>query len=951
MDTKADIVPCRATARSWCRSRGTAIALAFLCTGAVPALVSPLTAQSSRITGRVVDTRTSSPIAHVRVTIESNGAEAVTDLDGRYLLTGVHSGTVTVVAQGIGFGMKRVTGVSVPNDGTATLDISLDPVVLQLQGITVTAELERGAAAAVLDVRRTSQFVMDAVGSEEISRLPASDAADVAQRMPGVTVTDGRYVFVRGLGERYSQTSLNGSALPSPEPEREVVPLDLFPSQFLETVSMQKTYTPDRPADFSGGTVQIETRDFPDRPSGSFGASVGFNSASQFRDGFLTYPGGGLDILGVDDGTRQLPDIIDQQFGGLKGDRVPSDPEMRRQIGLEFPRRFGPSLEQTPVSRSFDVSFGSRGTVLGKEVGLLLGGTYTDEYTIRENEIERKYRTDAFNPDIPEARRVPNVDYTFDRGTRNVRIGGVGNLTFLLSPVHKIAIRTTFNLNTDDEARRYVGLNSEDLGGLLRSDRLRFVSRKLYWGQLTGEHSVFLGSRLEWRATMARARRDEPGLREAIYINDNLADPEDEYYLQRTGESGRYLYSELIDDDMSVELDWHFPFTVWSGLNASVKIGGAYRDRERDFAARRFVWQFLSGIVTDIDAALSDETIVGRATAPNQFAITDIVEPGDQYQALDERSAGYLMLEIPFTNSIRSIIGARVEKYDLTIASRDADVSGLDEMDVLPALNLVVDVGTDMVVRAGVSQTLDRPEFRELAPFQFTEAASLRQVVGNPDLQVARIRSADLRWDWFPRTGEVLSISGFYKALDKPIEQVFIAAASTAYSFQNAADGWLAGLEFDIRKRLDFVAAPLYAVTFQANLSLVESEVNVVSTGTFQPTNAQRPLEGQSSYSLNLGLLYGSPDGGSEIGAFYNRFGDRLRAAGGSGVPDIVEQPRNQLDASIKQKLFGNVRVKLKASNILDEPFRFEQEANAITQLQREYRTGVTFSFGMSYDF
>jgi TonB-dependent receptor len=459
-----------------------------------------------------------------------------------------------------------------------------------------------------------------------------------------------------------------------------------------------------------------------------------------------------------------------------------------------------------------------------------------------------------------------------------------------------------------------------------------------------------LGSRVEWRATLAQARRDEPGLREAIYVNDQISNPEGEYYLEALGESGRYLYSELTDDDLNVEVDWSVPFSVWSGLEASVKVGGAYRDRERDFAARRFNWQFLSGLVTDIDGALTDETIVGQARRPNQFAISDIVEPGDQYQAFDKRSAGYLMLDLPLTSSVRSIVGARVEKYDLAITSREEDLSGLEEMDVLPAVNLIVDLNRDMVVRAGFSQTLDRPEFRELAPFQFTEAASLRQIVGNPDLEVATIRSADLRWDWFPRAGEVFSISGFYKQLTKPIEQVFIAAASTAYSYQNAQDGWIAGLEFDIRRRLDFIADPLFALTFIGNLSVVESEVNVIETGNFLPTNLQRPLEGQSSYSVNVGLMYSSLSGATELGAFYNRFGDRLRAAGGFGVPDIVERPRNQLDASVKQQLYRGLRLKAKASNLLNEAVVYEQEANGITQVQRQYKTGVTFSFGMSFD-
>lgn len=930
------------------------VVLALVATVTVWLVGAPVQAQTEdgpgQVTGRVVNSDTGEAVPLVQVLVEGTGAGVMSDLDGRYIVRNVPSGPTTIVAQSLGFGQKRVTEVVVEPGGTTVLDITLDPQAVELEEITVTAEAEAGATAAVLDVRRNAQAMLDAVGSQEIARLPASDAADVAVRMPGVTVTDGRYVYVRGLGERYSQTSLNGSPLPSPEPEKEVVPLDLFPSQFLESITAQKTYTPDQPADFSGGTVQIKTKDFPERFSGSIGISSTFNTQSSFQDGFLTYPGGNRDFLGVDDGTRGLPSIINEQLGGLRGNRVPADPTTRQQLGLAFPRRFSPSSETTPLSRAIDAAVGNRVELFGKEVGFLVGGTYSDGYTLNDNEVERKYRATSFDPSLSPDRRAPNVDYAFNHGTRNVRIGAVGNLTVLFSPSHKLGIRTTFDLNTDDEARTYQGLNSEDLGGRVRDERLRFVSRKLYWGQLTGEDRLFADSRLEWRATFASARRDEPGLRETLYLNGS-SNPEAPYYLENVGDSGRYLYSELVDDDANLELDWEFPFEVWSDLQASLKFGGAYRDRTRDFAARRFNWSFQNGVVTDIDAVLDDETIVGQVTGPNQFVLGDIVEPGDQYKAYDHRRAGYLMFNLPFTERVRTTVGARVEKYELSIDSRGETKSGLNQTDVLPALNLSVDLNESMTVRAAVSQTLDRPEFRELAPFQFTEASSLRQIYGEPDLQVATIRSADLRWDWFPRFGEVISASVFYKQIDKPIEQVFIATASSGYSYQNAKDAWVLGTELEVRRRLDILSQALNNLSFQGNLSLVKSRVNVIETGKFKPTNLERALEGQASYSLNLGLQYQSTYGGTQIGAFYNRFGERVTAAGGFGLPDVVEQPRNQLDAVFEQALPRGMRAKVKLSNLLDAAHVFEQSANGITQIQHRYRDGADISVSLVQEF
>jgi hypothetical protein len=767
--------------------------------------------------------------------------------------------------------------------------------------------------------------------------------------MTGVTVSDGKYVFVRGLGERYSQTSLNGSSLPSPEPEKSVVPLDLFPSGFLESLETQKSYTPDQPADFSGGTVKINTKDFPNRLTMKVGVSTSFNTQSQFEDGFLTYPGGGSDFLGLDDGTREIPAVVRRLIGGVKGDRLPDDERTLIRVGQALQGRdavFAPSPRGTPWNRSFDFSIGARTDVLDEgELGYFFAGTYGDSYTRRDGEVERKWRTTAFDPGVDPALVEPNVDYTFTRGTRNVTWGGIGNVTFKPSPNQKISLRTTVNLNTEDEARQFVGDNQEDINGLVRSDRLRFVRRLMLWGQLSGEHRAFADSRLNWRVTGARADRDEPLMREAIYLED-----EGQFKLLNTGESGRYFWSELTDDDLSAEVDWRFPFDLL-GREAGVKVGGAWRDRGRDFGARRLYWQFLGNLITDIDAALDTADIVASARRPGQFAIDDIVEPGDLYDATDGRTAGYLMFELPVTSSLQAIVGARVENYTLELTSRGETLRETDQTDVAPSLNLIYSIGDDVKVRAAASRTLDRPEFRELAPFQFTEATSLRQLFGNPDLGSADIVSGDLRVDWFPGPGEMISLGGFYKAIQDPIEQVYVAAASSAYSFQNAGDATVLGIEADLQLALRRVSDALQNFSMQANYSWIDSNVEVRrGIDGFEPTNLERPLEGQASYVANAALNYATPSG-VEAGLFYNRFGERLEAAGGSGIPDIYEQPRNSLDASVAFPLPRGVRMKLKGSNLLNEPFRFEQSANGITLLQREYEVGSTFSVGLSWEF
>lgn len=907
-------------------------------------------AATGRVIGRVINASSAAPVAQAQVFVAGTNVGTLSDLNGRYVMGAVPAGSVDITVQNIGFATKTVTGVVVTAGEVTTLDISIEESAVEIVGLTVSAEREAGSSANLLDQRRTAPSLVEAVGAAEISRRPDSDAADVAKRMTGVTVAEGKYVYVRGLGERYSQTSLNGSSLPSPEPEREVVPLDLFPAGFLESLQTQKSYTPDLPADFSGGSVQIKTKDFPNRFTVRLGVGSSFNSLSQFQDDFLSYSGGGRDWLGLDDGTRGQPAAIEQIMGGVRsGERLPSDPAQLVEIGESLRsagRTFTPVAGSTPLNRSFDASIGGgRGIFDEGEIGFFVAGTYSDNYTIRPDENERKWRAEAFEEPTAEI-STPNVDYDFQRGTRAVSWGTIGNFTFKPNPNQKVSLRTTVNLNTDNEARTFLGQNDEDIGGLIRNERARFVERLMLWSQLSGEHLSILDSRIDWRMSLARAQRDEPFMQETIYLQEPLTG---EFLLLDFTESARYFFSELVDDDVSAALDWSFPFQL-SGREASIKFGGAYRNRTRDFGARRLNWNFLGTTIEDLDTALDQGSVV--STAPdelNEFRIDEVVEPGDVYGADDERTGGYLMFTLPVSSKLEAILGARVESYKLGLVSRGNALNDIDQTDFAPSLNLTYSVSDNLKVRGAASRTLDRPEFRELAPFQFTEATSLRQLVGNPSLTPAEIVSGDLRMDWFPGPGEMISFGGFMKLMDSPIEQVFIAAASSAFSFQNAVDAQVLGLEFDVQLQGRRFARALENFSFQSNLSLITSEVNVEAGGIYQPTNLQRPLEGQAPYVLNTGVNYIAPSG-FEAGVFYNRFGERLTAAGGTGLPDIFEQPRHALDLTVAFPLVRGARAKVKATNLLDQDFVFMQSANGFDRVQRQFSVGRTLSVGLSWE-
>jgi len=925
---------------------------------------SPVAAQQAdgeerpgRIQGRIVGSQDASPVTSAEVRLEGTQIGALSDVQGRYFLRDVPPGQYSLVVRSLGYAQKTVTGVTVEPGQTTNLDITLETQAVQVTDVTVSVEQARGTAASVLNRQKSSKPVIDAIGSQQISRSGAGNAAESAKQLSGVTVSEGKYVFVRGLGKRYSQTTLNGSPLASPNPEQGVVPLDLFPAGFLEGITSQKTYTPDLPGEFSGGSINLDIKEFPDRFT--FKANIGssLNAQSQLADGYLSYAGGSTDFLGIDDGSRDLPGLVKSELGGLEGQSLPNDPETVERIGESFLNgdldTFAPSSGSTPGNVDVGFSMGDRTGLFGVDVGYFLAATYSNEYTIRDDEVEREWETSAFDPELVEQREVkPDTDFGFIRGTNTVEWGGVGNLTFLISPKHEVSLKGLFNQNADDEARQLAGENREDFGAELRGERLRFLSRSLGWGQLSGEHKLdaLADSKLEWRATFSRAQRDEPGLREAIFERSFNAEPEDPFLLSNvSGESGRYLFTELTDDDLNGGLDWTVPFPFVGDRDAEIKVGGFTRNKTREFRGRRFRWRFQPRAVTSLDSALTAATVVGQVRGPNQFALDEVTEPGDNYDVDEELFAGYGMLTLPI-GPVELVGGARIEDYDLVLetvfgSGREGEIS---ETDVLPAVSATVALNETMNLRGAFSQTLDRPEFRELTPFQFTEATTLRQSVGNPDLEIAKLRNFDVRWEWFPSPGEVISVSGFYKDMDRPIEQVLVAAAGFLYTFQNAEEGELYGAELDFRKRLGFVGAALDDFTLGGNFTVLESEVEVSSEGRFDPTNEFRRLEGQPDFTVNANLTYQDPGESTEAGLFFHIFGDRLNTAGGAGIPDIFEQSRPELDFTLEQRLWPNIDLKIKALNLLDPAYEWTQSANGITRVQRLYHKGQSFSASLS---
>ena len=891
------------------------------------------------ITGVVINLANGSFLSRVTVEALPAGTTAVTDIDGLFSLS-VPPGRYGLRVRHDGFLDQRVQGVVVSPGQTIFQDVGLNPLGLDLGSITVEAEAEQASQIALLIERKTALSIRDSIGREEISKSPGSDAADLMQRVTGVSVVDSKFVYVRGMGERYSNTMLNGAILPSTQPDKRVVSFDLFPTGLLENIRTEKSYTPDQPGEFSAGLVRMETVSFPRQAILRVSVGQGYGSNTTFKP-FHTYSGGGRDWLGFDDGARSLPSVIPSErvfrrsAFGTSGFPAAELQEMGRAFGNVWE----PRLRDARPNQKFSLTGGN---TIGK-LGFVFALSY-DHGQHRQLEQRTTYAATAEG-------LVLKTNYGFDVNTMSVRSGLLGNLAYELNSGNRLILRNYLTRDTSDETRLYEGF-SDTIGNDIRNTRLRFIEESIYSGQLAGEHLVGLkgGGFLEWRLTYSRTSRDEPDIREVFYQFNPVVN---QFVLSDAGQSKSRQFYEMAEDMWEPAVDWS-NFFNWSRFSGSVKVGASYRDRDRFFDARRFRFSQRSG-VRDLDFSLPPETLLAPENInPNTFELIETTRNTDHYDARQITRGFYAMMDVTLGPRWRAVGGVRIESDTLAVTTYNPFLpdlqpllSGLSNTDLLPAAGLIHSLGRNMNLRASYSRTVNRPEFRELAPFEFTDVVDGWDTAGNPDLERARIRNYDLRWEWFPSARELLSVSYFFKDFDQPIEGVIIPSANLRQTFANALGARNSGFEFETQKSLGFLSAKLDRFAVLANYTLVDSNVDIRPDPIIAVTSLSRPLAGQSRHIFNGTLEYQSPDSGMVARILFNYQGRRISDVGAKGQPDIFQESYPRLDAVFIRPLGRAWSLKAGADNLLDREVRYTQGDLPF----RTFYTGRRFSIGVTYSF
>ncbi|MYF00445.1 MAG: TonB-dependent receptor [Gammaproteobacteria bacterium] len=800
----------------------------------------------------------------------------------------------------------------------------------------------------VPDEKRETASVSNVVGSEQFTRSGDSNIAESLKRVAGLSTVGGKFVYVRGLGERYSTTLLNGAILPSPEPINRVVPMDLFPTAVLESVLVQKTYSAQFPSEFGGGVLQLRTKKSIDEFFWNVSSSVGMTTEVNFKEG-MTIPGGDLAWLGYDDGYRGIPEALRSATEGdrelrrasrFSGNGGYSSAELQ-SIGQSLRNEYLPRYEDLPANFDFSTSLGNFHEIgnTGATINYLAAVDYSNSWD--QNEIERKtYKVNNEGLALDD-------DLVWNGTEHSIDISGIFTTGIDFNANHNIRLTSVVLRKTDDS----VGFVEGDIAqeAYIRRTELEWIERELFSNQLQGDHYFpeFNELVINWRYSDVKAERDSPDHRRYRY------DLEGDVFRFSTRADGNVRRFSVLDDNAEdFGLDATMVFYGPGSSTITTQAGMVINEKERDSEIRRYSFFDRGRRARDRELLeLSmEEIFVPDNIAPDAFELREFTRPTDNYVARNESESWYVNGEINFDDRLRLSGGVRLEDFRQSVDTfdlfRDAEVNARqDSQDVLPAFSATL-IQNDHQFRLAFSETLSRPDFRELSAAAFTDPITGREVVGNPNLLITSITNYDFRWEWYFGFSDYMSVGVFYKEFENPIESIIQGGATGIQTFANAASGENQGIEVEAYKSLDFLGGIGENIYLQANVSFIDSSVEISEENRGIVTNLSRPLQGQSDWLFNFQAGY-EPFTGTTATLLYHYFGERITEVGIEGAPDLYEQPFGELNFNFIRELNDNWKIQFKGRNLLDERSEITQGGLISTA----YNMGRQFSFQVDYTF
>ena len=949
-------------------------------------------ATTGKIGGKIIDRKTGEELIGVTVLVEGTPMGASTDFEGKFMIANLKPGFYTLIASYVSYTKKSIKNIEVKAGEVTNVVIALDAVSNDLSEVVVQGTLKRENASALLIQQKKSVSISDGISADMIKKTPDATTGDVMKRVSGTSIQDNKFAVIRGLNDRYNTAYINGAPLPSSESDRKAFSFDIFPSNMLANMVITKTASPDLPGDFAGGLITINTRDIPEEKFVSVSSGTSFHSITTGKAGVGSNTSS-TDFLGFDDGKRLIPENIPSRG---EYNSSPNKIENSKAFDEDWTLLRPTNL---PLNYSLNLAGGNSYKV-GKndEFGFIVSGSYSN--TRRNLFVERNQFNRPMDGNDNQIQRSYQDTITRDE----VLSGLMANFGYKIGKNHKISFKNALTLNAENLTTLRAGADdyTSEQVPLVRNVYFNYSQSRLLTNQLIGEHYLPTSKiKIKWVLNNNSINRTIPDFKR-FSTSANLISQEDGYtpYAAQFNNTinftqlGRF-YSSLDENIRSAGVDVQKPLAELSNkkIKTDVKVGGFFQKRSREFKARAFVPVLKKGGIDGIRFREGMMDTMFRADAYGEdFYWEEDFRAQDVYSAKSNLAAAYLMLDQKIASRFRFVYGVRFESYNQNLSSFELNSSppvplNVDTVfnDFLPSLNFTYELTSKTNLRFSASRTLARPEFRELAPFSFYDFNINTVVTGNTNLTRTKINNFDLRYEFYPGEGQILSASAFYKTFRNPIEMVYEFRGSDTYlSYSSNANATNYGIEFEIRKNFDFLdnifkTTWIKDFSFTANYAYIISEVKFDESVSLKQFGT-RPLQGQSPYILNTSLQYYNNKSAFGFAVFVNRIGRRIafvREINGL-IPDLWENPRTVVDISISKRIWKGLEAKFAVNDLLAQDLVFYWDNNENGKLDNfnkqqlinaapgpeesakrfsmdndvfRHRMGYTMSFSLSYKF
>lgn len=901
-------------------------------------------AQTSSINGKVVDQKTGEELIGVSVQLEGTSIGASTDYEGQFAIANIKPGIYNLIVSYISYTKKVVNNVVVKANEPVTVRITLEEATNELNEVVITGELKKETQNALLIQQRNAVSIGNGISADVIKQTPDNNTGEVMKRISGATIQQGKFAVIRGLNDRYNAAMINGSPLPSTEPERRAFSFDLIPSNMVDQILIVKTATPDLPGDFAGGVIQVTTKETPDKPFFNVQLGLGVNHLTTSKT-FKTYQGSATDALGFDNGTRQLPNefpTTQELRTGTNMQRAQKEADAGKLLNNNYSIFSNSALPNT----SIQLSGGKTYNIKEAKLGVVFSTSYSNSNSFQQ--VERNWT------DFTKNKQYTYLDSMYEN---NVKLGALLNVSLKLKKNHKLSFKNTFNQTGEDIMASRVGPSQAE-GIHKQAYSYMFTQNSMLLNQLNGEHfEPKSKAKFNWELSRGYTSRQMPDYKNVEYRGSNpynltLA------VINAANENAARLFTNLTEKLHSASASVQLPMPYVK--RSTIKAGYFYQHKDRTFDAR--MMGFAIARTSTFNQALRglpiDEVFSYDNMGLHGFKLNDITNASHKYTANALLNAAYIMLENKIGARFKVIWGARYEAYNqqLLSATRNNDTVDINTNfnDLLPSLNVVYSLNDKSNLRFSASKTVSRPELRELAPFSFYDFSTSSSLEGNDKLQRATIQNFDFRYEIYPAVGQVFSVAVFYKNFTNPIELVLandITLGVVRRSFVNLPSAKSLGAELDFRFDL------LKSLTAYGNFSYIQS---VVDQGdNLNRWSDKRPMQGQSPYIANMGLLYKFKKYDVAVSALYNIYGDRIYNVGNTSFPDIYEKNRHLLDLQIS-KLFLNKKLEMKlgVSDVLAKDLVFYMDYDKNNAYNEDsdvavfrYKMPRIINFSVSYKF